>query len=204
VIKRKDIGCQVSKKVRRSRRDWVGKFDTLRFSDSRIVREESRIYKILFNSAGYFLFSYYAVKDNKRKYTGKLPFEANTLQVNGKESTFTVEYPDFVKNIRLKINLKTQRIMEMHVVSNLGVQGEFAVDSPAPTSNVKGKESKPVTTAKEEQLEVHYEMDVKPNEAITTIFGSYGFKTDDKKAVTAVWLEGIGVELIEDFVEELI
>jgi hypothetical protein len=43
--------------------------------------------------------------------------------VNGKESTFTVESPDFVKNIRLKINLKTQRIMEMHVVSNLGVQG---------------------------------------------------------------------------------
>lgn len=47
-------------------------------------------------------------------------------------------------------------------------------------------------------------MDVKPNEAITTVFGSYGFKTDDKKIVTAVWLEGLGVELIEDFIQELI
>jgi hypothetical protein len=47
-------------------------------------------------------------------------------------------------------------------------------------------------------------MDVKANEAITTIFGSYGFKADDKKVITSVWLEGIGVELIEDFVEELI
>ncbi len=47
-------------------------------------------------------------------------------------------------------------------------------------------------------------MDVKSNEAITTIFGSYGFRQDDKKNINAVWLEGIGVELIEDFVEELI
>jgi hypothetical protein len=47
-------------------------------------------------------------------------------------------------------------------------------------------------------------MDVKPNEAINCVFGSYGFKNDDKKTVTSVWLEGIGVELIEDFVEELI
>ena len=34
------------------------------------------------------------------------------------------------------------------------------------------------------------------------MFGSYGVKTDEKKNITAVWLEGIGVELIEDFVEE--
>ena len=47
-------------------------------------------------------------------------------------------------------------------------------------------------------------MDVKPNEAISSIFGSYGFRQDDKKNVTAIWLQGIGVELIEDFVEELI
>jgi hypothetical protein len=47
-------------------------------------------------------------------------------------------------------------------------------------------------------------MDVKPNEAMTTVFGSYGFKADDKKNITSVWLEGMGVELIEDFVEELI
>jgi hypothetical protein len=74
----------------------------------------------------------------------------------------------------------------------LGVQGEFAVDAPVvATSNVKGKqkeESKPVSSAKEEQLEVHYEMEVKPFEAITTIFGSYGFKADDKKVITSVWL----------------
>ena len=43
-------------------------------------------------------------------------------------------------------------------------------------------------------------MDVKSHEAIYGIFGSYGFKQDDKKNITAVWLEGIGVELIEDFV----
>ena len=108
-----------------------------------------------------------------------------------------------MKNIRLKINLKTQKIMEMHIVSNLGVQGEFAVDSPVVVA-AKGKDNKPVSSAKEEQLEVHYEMDVKPNEAITTIFGSYRFMTDDKKVITSVWLEGIGVELNEDFVEELI
>lgn len=47
-------------------------------------------------------------------------------------------------------------------------------------------------------------MDVKANEAISCIFGSYGFKQDEKKNITGVWLQGIGVELIEDFVEELI
>lgn len=79
----------MTKRVRRCRRDWVGKFESLRFSDSRIVREESRIYKVLFNSSGYFLFSYYAVKDSKRKYTGKLPFDQSSIP-NGKESSFTV------------------------------------------------------------------------------------------------------------------
>lgn len=39
VIKKKDVGSQVTKRVRKSRRDWVGKFESLRFSDSRIVRE---------------------------------------------------------------------------------------------------------------------------------------------------------------------
>jgi len=52
----------------------VGKFDALRFSDSRIVREESRIFKVLFNSAGYFIFSYYSTKDSKKRTVGKLPF----------------------------------------------------------------------------------------------------------------------------------
>lgn len=32
------------------------------------------------------------------------------------------------------------------------------------------------------------------------MFGSYGVKTDEKKNIVSVWLEGIGVELIEDFV----
>ncbi len=31
-------------------------------------------------------------------------------------------------------------------------------------------------------------MDVKANEAITCLFGSYGVKTDQKKAITHVWL----------------
>lgn len=51
----------------------------------------------------------------------------------------------------MKINLKTQKIMEMHIVSNLGVQGEFAVDSPVVVA-AKGKDNKPVSSAKEEQL----------------------------------------------------
>ncbi len=44
-------------------------------------------------------------------------------------------------------------------------------------------------------------MDVKSNEAITCIFGSYGTRMDDKRQITNVWLEGFGVEIIEDFVE---
>ncbi len=63
------------------------------------------------------------MKDPKRKITGKLPFDPSTITGNGKESTFTVESPDYIKNIRLKINLKTQKITEMHLISNLGVQG---------------------------------------------------------------------------------
>jgi len=47
-------------------------------------------------------------------------------------------------------------------------------------------------------------MDIQQNEAITCIFGSYGIKTDEKKNIIAVWLEGLGVELIEDFVEEML
>ena len=78
----------------------------------------------------------------------------------------------------------------MHIVSNLGVQGEFAVEPP-PSNNPsapKKSQIKPASTAKEEQLEVHYEMDVKSNEAINCIFGSYGFRQDDKKNINAIWL----------------
>jgi hypothetical protein len=34
------------------------------------------------------------------------------------------------------------------------------------------------------------------------MFGSYALKTDERKGTNSVWLEGLGVELIEDFVEE--
>ena len=86
----------------------------------------------------------------------------------------------------------------MHLVSNLGIQGEFTAEMPQGNANTAPKkgEIKPSSTAKEEQLEVHYEMDVKSNEAIGCMFGSYGFRQDDKKNITAVWLEGLGVELI--------
>ena len=78
----------------------------------------------------------------------------------------------------------------MHLISNLGVQGEFVVDilGPAEKGGQKRSEVKPTTTGKQLQLEAHYEMDVKPNEAITCIFGSYGFKQDEKKNITGIWL----------------
>ncbi len=31
-------------------------------------------------------------------------------------------------------------------------------------------------------------MDVKSNEAIMCLFGSYGYKTDEKKNITSIWL----------------
>jgi len=45
-------------------------------------------------------------------------------------------------------------------------------------------------------------MEIKPNEAVTCMFGSYGMKTDEKKNIVGVWLEGLGCELVEDYVEE--
>lgn len=75
----------------------------------------------------------------------------------------------------------------MHLLSNLGVQGEFVVDILGPAEKGK-KQVKPTTTGKQQQLEAHYEMDVKPNEAITCVFGSYGFKQDEKKNITGIWL----------------
>lgn len=82
--KKKDIGIMVAKKVRKVRREWVGKFDNLRFSDSRQIREETRVYKVMFNSSGYYQFFYYSVKDKNKTYIGKLPFDTNSLTVNGK------------------------------------------------------------------------------------------------------------------------
>ena len=111
----------VMRKVRKLRKDWVGKFDGLRFSDNRYIREECRLYKILFNTNGYCQFFYYSWKDNKRRFNSKLPFETSSLANQGKDSTFTVEYPDFIKNIRLKINIKTHRITQLSVLSNLGI-----------------------------------------------------------------------------------
>ena len=37
--KRRDVGCQIVRKIRKVRKDWVGKFDSLRFSDSRTVKD---------------------------------------------------------------------------------------------------------------------------------------------------------------------
>jgi hypothetical protein len=64
----------VTKRVRKQRKDWVGKFDGLRFSDNRFIREECRMFKIMFNSMGYCQFFYYSVKDNKKRFNSKLPF----------------------------------------------------------------------------------------------------------------------------------
>lgn len=65
----------------------------------------------MFNTSGYYQFFYYSVKDKNKTYVGRLPFDTNSLTYNGKESTFTVEYPDFIKNIKLKLNLRTQKIL---------------------------------------------------------------------------------------------
>lgn len=83
----------------------------------------------------------------------------------------------------------------MTVISNLGVKGEFKVE---------GKEKKGQPINFDEQSEVYVDMDIKPNEAVTTMFGSYGIKTDDNKNITSVWLQGLGCEVVEDFVEEII
>jgi phage gp45-like len=45
-------------------------------------------------------------------------------------------------------------------------------------------------------------MDIKPNEAITTLFGSYNIKTDKSKKIISVQLEGLGAEVIQDIAEE--
>lgn len=65
----------------------------------------------MFNTSGYYQFFYYSVKDKNKTYVGRLAFDTNSLTHNGKESTFTVEYPDFIKNIKLKLNLRTQKIL---------------------------------------------------------------------------------------------
>lgn len=37
--KKKHVGTMVTRRLRRLRKDWVGKFDGMRFSDNRYVRE---------------------------------------------------------------------------------------------------------------------------------------------------------------------
>ena len=113
----------VARRLRKMRKDWVGKFDGMRFSDNRYVREQSRLYKLIFNTNGYCQFFYYSCRDNKQKFNSKLPFDTSNLLNQGKDSSFTVEYPDFIRNIRLKINIKTHRITALTVVSNLGLEG---------------------------------------------------------------------------------
>ena len=140
------------RKVRKIRKDWVGKFDGLRFSDSRYVREQCRLYKILFNTNGYCQFFYYSQKDNKKRLNSKLPFETANLVNAGKQSTFTVQYPDFIKNIRLKLNLKTHRITQISLVSNLGIEAEFIVDTNLHSLVASSKGTQKVSTqSKQEQ-----------------------------------------------------
>lgn len=131
------------RKPRKIRRDWVGKFEFLRFSDSRSIREETRVYKVLFNTSGYYQFFYYSVKDKNKTYVGKLPFDPNSLLTHGKESTFTVEYPDFIKNIQLRINLRTQRILDIKFTSNIGIQGEFSIESQSTVDKSEAKQPNP-------------------------------------------------------------
>lgn len=73
------MGTSTVKRMKKIRREWIGKFDSLRFSDSRITREETRVYKILFNTCGYYQFFYYSVKDKNKLYAGKLPFDTSSL-----------------------------------------------------------------------------------------------------------------------------
>ena len=73
------------------------------------------------------------------------------------------------------------------MTSNLGVQGDFVVEIQNPLQpNVKPP-SKPLTSGNE-QVEIYYDMDIKPNEAIYCMFGSYNVRTDEKKNITSVWL----------------
>lgn len=37
--KKKHVGTMVTRRLRKMRKDWVGKFDGMRFSDNRYVRE---------------------------------------------------------------------------------------------------------------------------------------------------------------------
>jgi hypothetical protein len=118
----------------------------------------------MFNSNGYCQFFYYSWKDNKKRFNSKLPFDTSALVNHGKDSTFTVEYPDFIKNIRLKINLKTHRITQISLLSNLGIEAEFIVDTNLHSLTTNAKNTQKVTTnTKEEQPEVNYEMDIKAN-----------------------------------------
>lgn len=81
----------------------------------------------MFNAAGYYSFWYYSVHDKTKIYNPPLPFDINTIS-KGKESTFTVEYPDYIKEFKLHINLKQSRITRIEVVSNMGISAEFISD----------------------------------------------------------------------------
>lgn len=114
----------------------------------------------MFNTNGYCQFFYYSCRDNKQRFNSKLPFDTSHLVNQGRDSSFTVEYPDFVKNIRLKINLKTHKVTALTVVSNLGIEGDFVVD----TNMGLKTEKKTIPGIKEEQApEANYEMDIKGN-----------------------------------------
>ena len=56
------VECNLNSKIQR--RDWIGRFSGLRFSDSRAIREETRLSKIIYNDIGYYQFCYYSVSNH--------------------------------------------------------------------------------------------------------------------------------------------
>lgn len=95
----------------------------MRFSDSRVVREESRLYSILHNDEGYYRFSYYSLKSGEI-YESSLPFNT-VIAPSGQERVFEVVWPDYIKTIEVVIDTKVTRIAGMNVRSMAGVEGEF-------------------------------------------------------------------------------
>ncbi|CAM6005742.1 unnamed protein product [Sphagnum balticum] len=68
-------------------------------------------------------------KDHTKIFNPPLPFDVAVI-VKGKESTFTVEYPDYIKEFKLHINVKQNRISQIVVVSNMGITAEFISEEP--------------------------------------------------------------------------
>ena len=193
-LKSTESNCDI--RPRESRRDWIGRFDGLRFSDSRHIREETRVFRVVHTNVGYYQFSYYLVKNPEKTFTCPLPFDVHSA-LKGKESTFTVEHPDFIQGFKLRINPRTSKIFGMEVTSNLGQKMNFldALEPPKKQKDKGGEEE-------DSKGEMSYTMKMKSNEAPTLMFGSYASVYDEKKSLIGVHLQGLGMELIENYVEE--